>query len=1241
MTEPDPSGGREPGAKDPRRPTSTEESTDSIPDSTHSTPAHRGDCGDDRTESISSDVVRPEREGESGAGRSPILPKGIGPYPLLGELGEGGMGVVYLARDPRLEREIALKTLPARTAGSLVSLQRLAREAKLLASLNHPNIATIYSLEEAEGICFLTMERVLGETLGQRLISGPLPLESTLACCRQVAAALEAAHRQGVVHRDLKPGNIMVTPDGLTKVLDFGLAEVAAPTDAGTEDAEQDHPATTPGAPSPLEHRPSEGEADLRGERASRRRIQGTPGYMSPEQIRGEAVDPRTDVWSFGCVLYECLVGSPAFHGRTPSERIAASLAAKPDLDRLPADLPSGVRTLLSHCLLAGRTSRLESIARARQVIDDEIARRSLLETVARPLGPSTRIPNNIPLPLTSLIGRDPEVAEVKRLVMGNRLLTLTGFGGVGKTRLAMEVARELLPAFPHGVWVVELADHADPTTTVQRISQILGIRETRSVPPIEALVDHLREKLLLLVLDNCEQILAACSEAVSTIMRAAPGVRILATSREGLSAEGERVYPVRPLAVPPEIPPRDPERLGAFASVRLFTTRAQALQPEFAVTAENTDAVSRICRRLDGIPLAIELAATRVKGLPVEEIARRLDDRFRLLIGGNRSSLPHHQTLRALVDWSFDQLGAPEQVVFRRLSIFLGGWSIETAEAVCAGAGIESWDVLDLLSRLVEKSLVEIDHERSRHCEQARYRMLETVREYAREKLEAAGEGALILWRHREAHLAFVEEAERHLTGAGQQKWFARLDADYGNLLLSADACREDESDAGLRLAGALGRYWDLRGYWSEGREHLAEFLSTPGAAPQTAARAKALSWAGVLANNQGDAVQAVALLTESLGIHRAIGDRAGVGDSLHALGNIAYTIDDFARARALHEESLEIHRVTGDRLKIARSLNNLGNVAMKLGDLDQAQANYEESLLIKRELGDPRGIAASLSNLGNIAEQRRDFQGAEQYYMESLSILREIGDRSGVARTHYNLGQLAMKQGDLEGGSNHLRESLGIRRELKDRAGTALCLNNLGVVALQLGDYPAAATAFSEGLALWDELGSRSGRATCLNNLGNAAQEQGKLAEATARFTESLSIRREMEDAAGEALCLLNIGSLALREGRPIDARPSLAQSLSLRRGLEDWIGVASCLETFGEVAEGEGASITAVRLLGAAEQIRLRLGAPLAPRAREDIDRTLARLRASLGEEAFAREKTAGGALSREEAIALALA
>jgi non-specific serine/threonine protein kinase len=1112
-------------------------------------------------------------------------PPCIGPYKILSELGHGGMGVVFLAEDPKLKRQVALKMLPEWMARDATALARFEREAQTLASVNHPNIATIFSLEESGGLHFLTMELVPGATLAERIASGPLGLEVTLAIARQIAKALEAAHAREIVHRDLKPLNIALTPEGRVKVLDFGIAKASpqSAADAASAASADDTMAATQAGP-------GSGGAGL----TATGLVLGSPGYMSPEQLRQRSVDHRTDIWSFGCVLYECLTGEAAFPGEVSAERIAATLERTPDLAALPPEVPDGIRDLLLRCLEKDPARRLDSIARARETLETEIAHRTHPGMRPQVLPKTAPHRNNLPAQLASFVGRERELQEVRGSLHENRLVTLTGSGGCGKTRLALEVASLLLGECADGVWLAEMAPLADPALVVQAVATAVGTKEERNRPPLQTLAKDLTDKKLLLVLDSCEHVLAACTTLADTLLRAAPSLRILATSREAMGMTGEAVYQVPCLAVPDPIATgRAPEthgtgpvrpaagtgpsptgprsgpvhvpastlaKLRETESVRLFVERAAGVSTGFALSEANAAAIVQICRRLDGIPLAIELAAARVRALPVEEIARRLDDRFRLLTVGSKTSLPRHQALRALIDWSYDHLTEAEQAVLRRLSVHAGGWTLDDAEAICSGDGIEDWEVLDLLSRLVDKSLVE--REREAGVDRARYRMLETVRQYAFDRLREKTEEPAVRRRHRDWFLGLAERAEPQLTGPEQTVWLARLESEHDNLRAALAACAGDAPDAevALRLVGALGRYWMLRGHWSEARGLYTQILASPDAQTRTVARAKVLNWAGSLETHQGDYAEARQLFEESLAIHREVGDRGGIARALESLGRLSEKQGDPEQAEAQYRDSLAIFREIGDRWGLAAILNTLGSSAGGRGDYARAHEFFKESLAIRRELGAGRAIVASLNSLGRVACWQRDFARARAFFEEGVPILRELGDRWGVAGLLNNLGEVSAKQGDTAQSRTYLDESLQIYRDLGDRAGIGNALFNLGLVFRSLGDTDAARPHLEESLAIFAQLGDRR--------------------------------------------------------------------------------GIADLLQAMATLAGASGQPAQSARLLGAAESLREAIRAAWSADERQDLEPELAALRTTLGEAAFARHWSDGRALSPEQAVALAL-
>jgi len=617
---------------------------------------------------------------------------------------------------------------------------------------------------------------------------------------------------------------------------------------------------------------------------------------------------------------------------------------------------------------------------------------------------------NNLPLQLTSFVDREREKAEIRSLLPASRLLTLTGSGGAGKTRLALQVAAEVLEEFPDGVWFIELATLADPALVAHTVASALNVLEQPGRPMHETLAEALRDRHLLLVLDNCEHLVDACAHLGEALLRACPRLRILATSREGLGVAGEMAWRVPSLSLPAPQEHLTMERLADCGGVRLFIERAVASQPGLMVTDRNAATVVQICRRLDGIPLALELAAALAKVLSVEQIAARLDDRFRLLTGGNRTALPRQQTLTATMDWSYHLLPEDERTVLRRLSVFAGGWTLEAAEAVCSQDGIEAAQILALQAQLVAKSLVVMEAQNG----DARYRLLETIRQYARDRLLEAGEAATVRGRHRDWYLKLAERARPELQGPRQAEWLERLETEHDNLRSALDWTSTEESGAedGLRLSGALWEFWHVRGYFTEGRGWLESMLAR-GRAASAAPRAKALAGEGFLAYRQGDYESAIALLQESLPLFRELGDRSGTGHALQALGTIAIHQGDFERAKALLAESLEWCRQAGDKRRMAISLNNMGEVGRCQGDYAAARASYEASLGLRREVGDRRGLAVSLGNLGHVALHEGDSRRAMMFFSEALDLARELMYKLAIAEYLAGLGGVAIAEG------------------------------------------------------------------------------------------------------------------------------------------------------------------------------------------------------------------------------------
>ena len=597
---------------------------------------------------------------------------------------------------------------------------------------------------------------------------------------------------------------------------------------------------------------------------------------------------------------------------------------------------------------------------------------------------------HNLPAQLNSFIGREREIAELKESLVNARLVTLTGAGGTGKSRLSLQVSAEVVADYPDGVWLVELAPLADEKRVPQVVAFVLGVKEEAGRPVIEALVRHVRARRLLVILDNCEHLVSACAELAKQLLQAGPLVKILATSREPLHVAGEARYPVPALAtVRPELVEGRTELPEA---VQLFVDRAVAVQPSFHVTAENAAAVADICQRLDGIPLAIELAAARVSALSVERIAILLDDCFRVLTGGDRLARTRQQTLRASIDWSYDLLPIPERILLRRLAVFSGGWTVEAAEAVGAEGEVEKDAVIDLLSELVEKSLVELD------AQGERYRLLETVRQYAQELLDASGEGDAVRARHLLFFVALAENSRFGTGGPNPAVWMARFDVERENLLSAHAWCNQLSASAhlGLRLSRALRHYWIRGGHLSLGSRVTLEALSRIPPEERSVERSSALFDVGQLGYFMGNYGQAKRYLDESLAIAREIRDRKRVGYALQPLGLACLGLGDFAAARGHLEESLALARESGERNEIAAGVNALAQFHRVQGALDAAEPLYQEVLTIASEMGNSETMAIGLLNLAMLWIDRRAPERTRQMLLEVFALEELTGSRA-----------------------------------------------------------------------------------------------------------------------------------------------------------------------------------------------------------------------------------------------------
>lgn len=877
----------------------------------------------------------------------------------------------------------------------------------------------------------------------------------------------------------------------------------------------------------------------------------------------------------------------------------------------------------------AGRqTEALDSYTELRTLLADELglepgpelaglqqailAQDPALRGVPAPATSAARPRTNLPVPITEIVGRTAAVRAVRSLVGEARLVTLTGPGGVGKTRLAVETARQLAETFGDGAWLIEFAgldrqggaasDCPPPEWVGQVAAAALGVRDDPAgpLPPgpaalTDRLADAVRAKAILLVLDNCEQVVGPVAELAARLLRAAPGVRILATSQEPLGLAGEVLWSVPPLEVPGDVgagPGHSAEDMLAavreFSAVRLFVARAAAAAPGFALTAGNAPAVAAICRRLDGIPLALELAATRVRALGVRELLARLDDRFRLLGTGLRGSPARQQTLRAMIDWSWQLLTGPERIVLRRLAVHTEGCTLDAAEAVCAGDGVQPGEVVELLARLVGRSLVVVrDHAASG----PRYRLLESVAAYSLERLHEAAEFEDLRLRHGHYYAALAERAEPLLRGREQRGWLERLDLETANLRGALDAATKGgAADLALRLVNAMTWYWFLRGRLGEARRSLRAALAVPGDASPNA-RATAVVWQAGLVVLAGEPADEAA----------------------------------FAAADAVDEPAAR-----------GRAHWFLGYVTSTVGDLPAAERRTESALSEFRALGDPWGTAAALSDRVSQAMARGDFAGAERDAARSAALFHELGDRWGLLQASFTLGTLAEIGGAYERAARLHRDGLRMAEELGLWPEVSYQLSWLGRVALLTGDLAQAREFHERAMRLAAEQGFTPGEVYAETGLALGARREGRFDAAEQHLRNVLGWHRQVGYEAGSTLILAELGFVAEQRG-DVDAALTLQRDgLALARRVGDPRAIALALEGLAGARALAGEHRCAARLLGAAAQARESVGRPLPAAERGDVDRITATARAALGDAAFAAEFAHGAELEPDELV-----
>lgn len=697
--------------------------------------------------------------------------------------------------------------------------------------------------------------------------------------------------------------------------------------------------------------------------------------------------------------------------------------------------------------------------------------------------------PNNLPVQLNSFIGREEEIKHAKELLKSTHLLTLTGSGGAGKTRFALHTGAAIIDEYSNGVWFAELAAITDVALLPDALINTFNLKEEPKKSPEETLTEYLKGKEILLILDNCEHLINECAELAERLLISCPGLKIIATSREALNCRGEQIYRIPPLKNPDLSHKITPENLLQYDSVRLFIERALLVNPDFKVTEGNSRALAEICSQLDGIPLAIELAAARTKILTPEKINERLVDRFSLLAGGKSTTLPRQQTLRALIDWSYDLLNEKEKLLWSRLSVFSDGCSLEAAEDVCSDETLNSDEILDLLFRLSEKSIINYDENKNR------YRMLESLKQYGAEKLKASDSENIFRYNHLKYFAGLSGIARSELNSGEMQDLPEILETEHTNMQSAiAWAASTDNKEQGAVLAGNLGGFWEIRGYNSIGIRLLETFINDAAKISKSAS-AKILLSIGILARNLGEFEKAFASLTGSLEIYKDTGDKNGILSCLNNLGITASDQGNYVQALKYFDESIFIGRETGNKNEIAITLLNLGTVSYHQGNYEQAEKFFEESLMINRETDNKQGIAMCLNNLGSLTSRKENFEKAKKLYYESLILGREFGDKTGIAMCLSNLGNIESHQGNYEQAMKLYQESLAIMREKDDKLGVIMLLNNLGILEFMKSDYEQSQKLFSESLVTGSKIGDKIGLVQAIIGYSAAISTEGEL--------------------------------------------------------------------------------------------------------------------------------------------------
>ncbi len=1042
-------------------------------------------------------------------------------YEIEAMLGEGGMGTVYRARHQLLRDVVALKMLRGDERENLRWRRRFVREGQAARKFRHPNSVTVYDLRTSrDGTIYLVLEFVAGVTLRSAFRERRrYDCLEALRILEPLAGVLDTAHKAGVVHRDLKPENVMLTGEGPeVKLLDLGIAGFLGADASNGETAKLTQAGT----------------------------VVGTPRYMSPEQW-GErprdgiaGVDGRADVYSMGIMAFELVTGRGPFRGTDANQLRQLHVSEPPADPRMyNGDIPEGFALAILVAISKDRADRYDTAGEFVRALALGLGRsgssgsgpltsrsdsgsssastprydgQTITDVVATvtDVGPGATVedpPTNLPQSLTSFVGRHAEVEAVVEALRKNRLVTLVGPGGIGKTRLAVQAGREAFDAFPDGVWLVDLSALTTEALVVPSIGRVLEVTQRTGDDLEDAIVETIGARRLLLVLDNCEHVRNAVRSLLDEILRQCPYVHVLATSREALGLVAEHARDVPALATPPrDLAETDLlEACQSSEAVLLFVDRARAVRSDFRLTEQNVSPVVGICRRLDGIPLAIELAAARTVVMSPAQLLARLEKSLDLLASRQAGIPDRHRTLRASIEWSYQLLPIPLREFFSRLSVFRGGWTLEAAESVLSGAAaIDGVDTVDALEQLASSSLVVADE----HFDEIRFRMLETIREFA-VSLVPAEPGSSLRAAHAEYFRSFVELADEQLAGHDQHVWLAKVAADLDNVRAAIEWSKSSGNvDLGLKVAASMGRFWLVRGFVAEGIAALRDALSR---APSGLAgdRAKALNWAG----------------------------------------NLAIMAGDVEGGRAWHEESLRIRRETGDLPGIAASLHNLGGIAADQGDFALADRLFEECTAIATEIGDDLRLGMALVNRGRAANERGAYSQAFDLLEHGIELLEQCGHTYAVCVGLLCIADAQMCSGDIDRAEVSFNRCFALASEMGERMASGFCLCGLGSIARYRGTLGPARENCDRAVAIARELGAEDLRATGLAILGEVAMLEGKLDDANRLMRQALRIRSGRNLRSGIALSLEGLAHVSLAAGRHERAARFLGAAAALR--------------------------------------------------------------------------------------------